>query len=270
MIIVNYFSETIQNALLTIDVKMKQTILIQQSSANLVDCIIIKYQLVFADKYNKSLLIYSEDGSFIRSIKLSRAPRSLSVINDIDVAISYSQHYIEILGIATGQVNRKIQTGGKTFGLSFIDELLYVLIDNKNIEVMKLTNEKIKSFPCHKSSNRSITTNEDRLFLTGCRTDSVFCCDLNGTFMWEFKNKKMKLPDGLTTDGNGNTYVTGYHTDNVVVISPDGKNHKELLTVKNGLRKPTGIYYDRLSNWLLVCNKWNGHAFLYTVKDSIE
>jgi hypothetical protein len=39
-------------------------------------------------------------------------------------------------------------------------------------------------------------------------------------------------------DNDGNVYVVGCNTNNVVVISPDGQDHNQLLSSKDGLSYP--------------------------------
>jgi DNA-binding beta-propeller fold protein YncE len=61
-------------------------------------------------------------------------------------------------------------------------------------------------------------------------TDTVTCCDLLGITQWEFKDERvLKGPRGISIDNDGNVYVVGYSTNNVVVISPDGQRHRKLL-----------------------------------------
>ena len=59
-------------------------------------------------------------------------------------------------------------------------------------------------------------------------------------------------------------YVVGYDTNNVVVISPDGQRHRQLLSDKDGLKDPTVLDYDRSTNRLLVVNN-SSSAFLFDV-----
>jgi sugar lactone lactonase YvrE len=35
---------------------------------------------------------------------------------------------------------------------------------------------------------------------------------------------------GIALDKNRNVYVAGYETNNVIVVSPDGKNCRKILT----------------------------------------
>lgn len=72
----------------------------------------------------------------------------------------------------------------------------------------------------------------------------------------------MKSPNGITTDRYGNAYVTC--TNNVLVISADGRPYKEILNSSNGIEEPRPIFYDKLENRLLACNAQNGQALLCT------
>jgi hypothetical protein len=62
-------------------------------------------------------------------------------------------------------------------------------------------------------------------------------------------------------NNDGNVYVVGYVSDNVVVISPNGQRHRQLLSDKDGLFKPTILDYDISTNRLLVVNQKRGVGF---------
>jgi DNA-binding beta-propeller fold protein YncE len=69
-----------------------------------------------------------------------------------------------------------------------------------------------------------VATSGDKLYYTNGNTHFVTCCDLHGTTQWEFKNELvLRSPLGVFVDNDGNVFVVGYNSDNVVVISPDGQ-----------------------------------------------
>jgi DNA-binding beta-propeller fold protein YncE len=75
-----------------------------------------------------------------------------------------------------------------------------------------------------------VATSEDKLYYTNINTHTVTCCDLHGTTQWEFKDKcVLRYPYGISVDNDGNVYVVGYDTKNVVVISPDGQRHRTAM-----------------------------------------
>jgi len=73
----------------------------------------------------------------------------------------------------------------------------------------------------------------------------VTCCDLHGTTQWEFKdNRVLHGPLGISADNAGNVYVIGHVFSNVVIISPDGQRHRQLLSSKDGLSNSAVLDYD--------------------------
>jgi DNA-binding beta-propeller fold protein YncE len=110
-----------------------------------------------------------------------------------------------------------------------------------------------------------VDSSGDKLFYTNTNTNIVTCCDLHGTIQWEFKDKRvLQFPLGISVDNDGNVYVVWCHSNNVMVISPDGQRHRQLLSSKDGLPRPTVLDYDKSTNRLLVVNE-RSTAFLFDV-----
>jgi DNA-binding beta-propeller fold protein YncE len=110
-----------------------------------------------------------------------------------------------------------------------------------------------------------VATSEDKLYYTNNNTHTVTCCDLHGTTQWEFKDDRvLQRPLGVSVDNDGNVYTVGFYSNNVVVISPDGQRHRQLLSSKDGLSYPHVLDYDRSTNRLLVVNN-SSSAFLFDV-----
>ncbi|CAG2225164.1 unnamed protein product [Mytilus edulis] len=145
------------------------------------------------------------------------------VIKENDVAVSFNRD-IEIIDINTEQVKNTIVTRGVTSGISYQNKLMYVVIGHRTIDVMKITGEIFRSIHCpFQSLHIGLSTDTDSLFLTDPFNSTVYCCDLYGSVRWKFSNVKMPMPTGVTTDDNGNVYIVCNKSNNVVVVSPDGK-----------------------------------------------
>ena len=105
----------------------------------------------------------------------------------------------------------------------------------------------------------------NKLYYANGDTHTVTCCDLHGTKQWEFKDTRGLLYQySISVDNDGNVDVVGYDSNTVVVISPDGQRHRQLLSSNDGVRKPRVLEYDRSTNRLLVVND-NSTAFLFDV-----
>ncbi|CAG2232509.1 unnamed protein product [Mytilus edulis] len=89
--------------------------------------------------------------------------------------------------------------------------------------------------------------------------------DSTGEKHWAFENEcVLKEPRGISVDNDGNVFVVGNESNNVVVLSADGKQHKELLKASENLLYPYTLDYNRSTNELLVANA-SGKAMLFTV-----
>ena len=75
----------------------------------------------------------------------------------------------------------------------------------------------------------------------------------------------LRKPAGIALDQNSNVFVAGNGTNNVVVLSPDGKNCRQILTKDDGLNEPCSLRINIDRSELLVCNK-NGPAFLFSLQ----
>jgi DNA-binding beta-propeller fold protein YncE len=86
---------------------------------------------------------------------------------------------------------------------------------------------------------------------------------MKGEKLWEFKGESvLNGPHGVTVDNNSNVYVTVYSSSKVVVLEPDGRQGRQLISSEDGLNGPTGLYFDKSKNCLLVTN-YHEQAFLY-------
>ncbi|XP_071147130.1 uncharacterized protein [Mytilus edulis] len=257
---------------LPVSVTLRQQLNIKNSKNQnpmISSCIKIGNTLVFDDYLNEQLIICNSDGSDIDHISLSYEPRYITEIDSNTVAVSCIDCIILIINISTRSVTSTIsKTRDNCWGISYNDTNLYVIIDKRTIHVIDLTGKVIRTIRVPPSLINDITVDRDRLV---CKNNStIYCCSLEGKLMWKFKKVKFRDLRGVTTDNEGNVYVTNAMTHTVIVVSDDGKHHRELLTESDGLNKPLGIYFNKKENTLLVCNyEGKSNVFLFDVKHKL-
>ncbi|CAG2184782.1 unnamed protein product [Mytilus edulis] len=253
---------------LSVSVTLFQQLNITKSSNEIMyisSCIKTGNTLVFTDYDNKRLIICNSDGTDIHYIPLSHIPSYITEIDSNTVAVSCKfESIILIINISTRSITSTINTRGNCCGISYNDNNLYVVIDWSIIHVMDLTGKVIRTIPLPTDGIYDITVDRDRLICID-KTSSIYCCSLDGKLMWKFKMDEFQDLNCVTTDNEGNVYVTNEETHTVIVVSDDGKHHRELLTKSDGLDRPYGIYFDKKENILLVCNERDGNAFLFDV-----
>jgi DNA-binding beta-propeller fold protein YncE len=94
----------------------------------------------------------------------------------------------------------------------------------------------------------------------------VCCFTLTGEKLWEFRDENvLRKPKGIALDKNRNVYVAGMESDNVVVLSSEGKYRRQVLSKFDGLNEPYSLRINIDRNELLVCNA-NGPAFLFSLQ----
>jgi DNA-binding beta-propeller fold protein YncE len=152
------------------------------------------------------------------------------------------------------------------FGMAVRGRTIYYSARDKGLKMLNLSDRTVSDIISSDMSNVNyVATSGDKLYYTNTNTNTVTCCDLHGTTQWEFKDKRdLQGPLGISVDNDGNVYVVCYKSNNVVVISPDGQRHRQILSSKDGLNDPRVLDYDKSTNRLLVVNK-SSTAFLFDV-----
>ncbi|VDI79868.1 Hypothetical predicted protein [Mytilus galloprovincialis] len=228
------------------------------------DCIKIGIKLVFTDYTFERLVLCNDDCSNVQHIPLPYKPWFITKIDHTTVAVSCSNRHIPIIDIDTGTVTSIIVISGHSEGISYNENNLYVFIDLSEVQVMDLTGKVTRTIPLPSYSTYYIIVINDKLICID--STSIYCCYLEGKQIWKFEERKYKDLTGLTTDGEGNVYVTDEITNTVLVVSYDGKNSIEVLTESNGLNRPIGIQFDKKENILLVNYRFKGTVVLFDVK----
>ena len=173
---------------------------------------------------------------------------------------------ISIIDLESQKVMKTISMDTFINGMAVRGRTIYYSASNKGLKMLNLSDKSVSHIINSKMPRvYYVATFGDKLYYTDCHTDTVTCCDLHGTTQWQFKDDRtLHSLVGISVDNDGNVYVIGFTSDNVVVISPDGQRHRELLSAKDGLNNPSVLDYDKSKNRLIVVNK-SRTAFLFDV-----
>ncbi|XP_052059493.1 uncharacterized protein LOC127700067 [Mytilus californianus] len=178
--------------------------------------------------------------------------------------------YINFIDIETRQVTNKLNVGSSNTGMVLKNEgTLIYCTRTSGLRTVDLSNESkgsIGSGLLGQSLFSYVTVFNNNIIYTNDNLDTVTCCDFQGKIQWEFRERGvLRNPDGISVDKDGNVYVVGTGSNNVVVVSNDGKRHREILSSTEGLEKPQALHYYQSTNSLLVANQ-QARAFLFDVK----
>ena len=173
---------------------------------------------------------------------------------------------ITIIDIESKKVMTTISLDTAMLGMAIRGRTIYYCTWGKGLKMLNLSDKSVSDIINRDMSYINyVATFGDKLYYTDYDTHTVTCCDLHSTTLWEFKDERvLKCPLGISVDNDGNIFVAGRDSINVVVISPDGQRHRQLLSSNDGLVIPQVLDYERSTNRLLVVNK-SDTAFLYDV-----
>ncbi|CAG2217154.1 unnamed protein product [Mytilus edulis] len=225
-------------------------------------------KIAFANEQERNITVVKSDGSLDFKIDLHPyIPFDITFISNINtIAVTSStSKYIKIVDMNIKKVLKTYDINSTCRGISYSEERLILCTTEKGFLELNLHDGSVKTtLAVNIKKYAYVAVRGDKIYYTHSDNNSVTCCDFQGHIQWTFKNREIIThPLGVTVDNDGNVFVAGNNSHNVVVISSDGQQHKQLLSSKDGLGWPHGLIYDRDNNRLLVSNYVD--AVLYNV-----
>jgi len=223
-------------------------------------------KMIFVDQYNSRLVILNEDGTLdkVKSCSLGSL-FDVTCLDDTTVAVS--SKCVEIINIESTKTERCIRTSKPCRGITHHNGVLLWCEYQRGIHMMKLSDDRVTTLvkQINLPNGTYITTCGDKIYQTNRDTNTVTCYTIKGEKLWEYKDTSvLNGPLCVTVDTNSNVYVTSQISHSVVVLEPDGRQGRQLISSNDGLNDPTGIYFNKSKNSLFVANN-RGKVFLYNM-----
>lgn len=226
-------------------------------------------RMMFACSTSQILRMLKIDGSLEFEIRDFGCVFDVTLIGDNSIAVTSgyyrSSRQINLIDLKTRKVQNTLKVNSVNSGVACSSDKLIYSAGRNGIQMINLNDESIVNVTKSKVNFVSyVATFRDKIFYT--HNDSVTCIDFQGNIQWVFIDTGvLHHPSGISVDGDGNVYVVGRLSNNLVVISLNGQNYRELLTSENGLKEPAVIHVDR-PNYRMIIANMRGKAFLYTLK----
>ena len=253
------------------DVVLRKVQQIALSGNIIKGCTIMKNgNKLFTEYYSGQVLKYDSNGQLISKLKVKESwVFDITAIDNSHVAVSCGGygHEIHLIDVDRLQLTEIIDNSDNTCGMTCHGGSLICCTERNGVRSFNMSTRKsIQIIPGSEGEfmYTYITSDNNYIYHSNHKTSTVVCYDFNGVKKWCYRNDLLKEPKGITVDSNSNIYVAGYKSNNVVVISPDGKRAKQLLGISDGIKDPVAICYDKDRNHLLVVSD-GGSANLYEV-----
>jgi hypothetical protein len=239
------------------------------SCSDITSCSILSgVKMAFINYDQAFLQILKVDGSHnhIFYLPISSALDVAFIDQNTAAVTSSTEKFITLVDLNTGETVKFINTNTTCSGITSTNGMLVFCAIGKGLGKVNLKDEKIGEIVAFAADVSSRATSfNGRLYYTDSVRSEVVCCDINGTILWTFTDKYvLKVPRSIAVDDYGNVYVVFVNSVNVIVIFPDGKEHRKVLSKADILENPRALHYDRQTRQLLVANA-KTYAFIYSV-----
>ena len=233
--------------------------------------------IVLCDNNNNCLKVLDKNLKITKQLLLPDIPYNVAALNDNETVVTYPYvKQLQCINIFPQlKLGQEIEmdeqclgievAGGEIFTIfhkkSGVDEI-WRLDRSGNIRSKVTLSQKASDTPYYLSLGTS--ENNARIYITDSFGSTLTCLRYDGSIVFQFKDKDLKRANGLYVDPEGNSLVCGTESNNVIIVTAEGKRHGELLTAKDNITKPKCVAF-RPEDGTLVVGCW-GSANLFVYK----
>ncbi|XP_071161848.1 uncharacterized protein [Mytilus edulis] len=256
--------EQIKPSLLT-----KLTIPKDMKSVNIFACHILpdgKFIILYEGK--KQLLLFSNDCIFIRTVvTFTEDPYDTCFVRNNTVAVTLDSKQTVLVDIEKNTVIQTIQLSHYCYGVASDGKTLVISNGGSQYTTVNL-NDMSQTILEGMEGVVLISLFQGNIYGTNFYESKVHCCKSTGEPLWTYQHQDIAIPRGLTLDKNGCVYIVSWGNNSIVVVSPDGKTCKTILSEADGIKRPWAINIDRETGMMIAStysDDNNNTAFIYKI-----
>ncbi|XP_053397526.1 uncharacterized protein LOC128556416 isoform X2 [Mercenaria mercenaria] len=172
---------------------------------------------------------------------------------------SYTQ-FIQFVTIGDQlTLSRKVQTNHHCLGIAFKEDRLYITDNSNTIYIHDMAGNELQAISQDSSGNGLFSCTRHIAFKDV--TQGVFVADwYKGVIILDkqfqpvatFIDSGLSNASGVSTDRNGNIFVCGYNSDNVLQTGYDGKKRGVVVDKSHGVQTTRSVCFDPIQCRLIV------------------
>ncbi|CAG2234943.1 unnamed protein product [Mytilus edulis] len=243
------------------------TIPADMKSLDILACLILpngKFMILYS---NKRLLLFSNDGIFIRTVvTFTDVPCDVCFVRNNTVAVTLrSANQTVLVDVEKNAIIEKIKFSHNCHGASSDGKILVVNNESRQITASNLNYRLQTTFELYGTARISlfqdsisrISLFQDSIYCSLYYESKVSCYKDTDEFelLWTFQHQDIDRPVGITVDNNGFVYIVSRRNSKIVVVSPDGKTCQTILSEADGIKDPWAIDINRETGMMIVSSK---------------
>ena len=237
-------------------------------------------ELILCDHSNSKLKVLDENLQMKESIDVPGKPWDVAPVNQHQVIVTFPwQHYVQFIQVTPSlALGHTVDLGMTCWGVTVSRESIYISFSESGkgkIGIYDLTGKKKRIiYPYNGKDGKVLierpwyiaVLNDEKIFVSdGSSTPTVFCLESSGNVLYTVSNPLFKKCSGISVDENENLLVCDWDSHKVFLITKDGKEVREFLTVKDGLSFPFTVSFRRSDRTLVVGGSQNS-ILVFTLK----
>jgi sugar lactone lactonase YvrE len=219
--------------------------------------------LILADQ--SFLRMYSKDGKSVKECILGGASWDISYHKKSGrIVVALRSKCIQFVDNFVAQTKISVQNINYCFGVTWVDDNVYVGGSDSNgkggINILDSNGQHISSISSI-SSVLYIHHRENNIYYTDI--NNVYCIKKDGSNVFIFSSPDLRGTHGIDTDRQGNAYVVGFGSNNILRLSADGQNSDIIIRKEDDIFNPCTICFSRDFKKLFVSNEYGKRVVVY-------
>jgi hypothetical protein len=223
--------------------------------------------LILAD--GSLLLMYSTDGKYVKECKLGGDAWDISYHKKSGrIAVALRSNGIQFVDNFIAQTKISVEYIDECAGVTWVYDNVYVSGNDSNdrgsINILDSNGRHINSVSSISSTNTVyyIHHRDNNIYYTDC--SNVNCIKKDGSNIFTFSSPDLKCADGIDTNRQGNVYVVGRTSNNILRLSPDGQNSDIIMKEGDGISDPVTLCFSKDFKKLFVSNEIGKRVAVYS------
>jgi sugar lactone lactonase YvrE len=222
--------------------------------------------LILADQ--SFLRMCSKDGQSVKECELGGRAWDISYHKKSGrIIVALQSNGVQFVDNFIAQTKIRVKDIEYCRGVSWVDDKVYVSGSNSNgggrINILDLNGQHINSISSISSVSyvRYIHHRDNNIYYTDYY--KVYCIKKDRSKVFTFSSPDLKGAYGIDTDRQGNVYVVGKNSNNILRVSPDGQNSDIIMKKNDGISQPFTLCFSKDFKKLFVSNELGKRVVVY-------
>lgn len=235
--------------------------------------------LVLCDCNNNTIKVLNSSFEVKGTLKLNWAPWDVSVVNSSNVIATFlSRCQIQFIQVTPKiQEQRVLNLDRKCYGIEVVGNEIFMTCHDSpgegEIRILDMggnvkrkigvNHDQDRSFMFERPSYMTVSQVSGKIFVTDCRLFTVTCLTSDGNIVYQYNDKDLVDKRGLCVDTADNSVVCGQSSNNLQVVTANGKTQSVLLSSDDGIQDPCSVAYRRSDSHLVVGSLDNDNLLVF-------